>query len=279
MNDGIISDIDDKDFYAGGCARYFFGFSTDDVKSDITSAVNSLNKTNIAEVLNTGTSHDETRHRLISLFRPNENGNDTKSIVSQFTVQKLVEHAGEKAILFLYGMGATNPAFDGWVFEADFFFQCKRAAELKNKLPLKGEPVLYLNPREFFDFNHDDMLRKAHPLSASCTKPLLKVAEDKLKEDIKSELLKIVNRRCKPTKWNQGGYDGFDVSAGDNTNEISISGHARGVPPAEPQILCGGCAAVHYRRVSCLRYRSLLCFPGRAEDHNLEGDAVRDSVL
>jgi hypothetical protein len=93
LDDGILSDIDDKYFYAGGCARYFFGFSTDQVKSAITDAVNSLSKTNIAEVLNTGTSHDETRHRLISLFPPNENGNTSKSIVSQFAVQKLVEYA------------------------------------------------------------------------------------------------------------------------------------------------------------------------------------------
>ncbi len=184
LNDGILSDIDDKYFYAGGCARYFFGFSTDAVKSDITSAVNSLNKTNIAEVLNTGTSHDETRHRLISLFRPNENGNDTKSIVSQFTVQKLVEHAGEKAILFLYGMGATNPAFDGWVFEADFFFQCERALATTVPLVLQGKPDFKLKLRPFFTVNHDDLLGRAHPLNARCTKPLLKHDENRLRSEI-----------------------------------------------------------------------------------------------
>jgi hypothetical protein len=138
--------------------------------------------------------------------------------------------AGEKAFIFLYGLGATNPAFDGWVFEADFFFQCKMATEMDIRLTLKGkvdleldlEPDLDLDPRSLFNFNHDDMLRKARFLSASCTEPLEKVAEDKLKKDIKGKLLGMVNKRCKPTKWNQGGYDGFDVSAGAITNEISI---------------------------------------------------------
>jgi hypothetical protein len=99
LDDGILADIDDKFFYAGGCARYFFGFTTKQVIDSITSAVNSLHTSNIAEVLNTGTSHDETRHRLISFFKSNENGDASKSIVSQFAVQKLVEFASEKAFV------------------------------------------------------------------------------------------------------------------------------------------------------------------------------------
>jgi hypothetical protein len=91
LDDEILADIDDKYFYAGGCARYFFGFSTEEVKDSITSAVNSLNRASIADVLNTGASHEETRHRLISFFRPDQNGDASKSIVSQFAVQKLVE--------------------------------------------------------------------------------------------------------------------------------------------------------------------------------------------
>jgi hypothetical protein len=202
------------------------------VKDSITSAVNSLNRTSIAA------SHEETRHRLISIFRHDKNGDASKSIVSQFAVQKLVEFHGEKAFAFLYGMGATNPAFDGWVFEADFFFKCKRATETTTPLALQGEPDFELKPRSFFNFYHDDMLRKAPSLSASCTEPLSKVAVDKLKEDVKSELLEMVNRRCKPTKWNQGGYDGFDVSANDITDEISIDFFqvTRGAsPPLNPK--------------------------------------------
>jgi hypothetical protein len=100
----------------------------------------------------------------------------------------------------------------GWVFEADFFFQCKRANETKSALALQREPGFQLNPRNFFNFNHDDMLGKAHPLSASCTEPLSIYAQNELKQNIKSDLLEMVDRRCKPTKWNQGGYDGFDVT-------------------------------------------------------------------
>jgi hypothetical protein len=215
--DGIMADIDDKYFYAGGCARYFFGFSTQQVKKSISDAVNSLSKTNIADVLNTGASHEETRHRLISFFRPNENGDASKSIVSQFAVQQLVQFHGESAFVFLYGLGATNPAFDGWVFEADFFFQCNKALEKSIPLPLLGEPGFELKPRSIFKFNHDDMRDKAKHLSESDS-------EDKLKQDtIKSELREMVSRRCKPTKWNQGGYDGFDVSAKDiSADNISI---------------------------------------------------------
>jgi hypothetical protein len=99
LDDGILADIDDKYFYAGGCARYFFGFSTQEVKESITDAVNSLNRTSIADVLSTGATHDETRHRLISFFRHDENGHGSKSIVSQFAVQKLVEFASEKAFV------------------------------------------------------------------------------------------------------------------------------------------------------------------------------------
>jgi hypothetical protein len=119
-------------------------------------------------------------------------------------------------------MGATNPAFDGWVFEADFFFQCKRAAEMKTQLTLKGEPGPDLEPRSFFNFNHDDMLGKAHSLSASCNEPLSNNAQNQLKQQVQSDLLMMVNRRCKPTKWNQGGYDGFDVSSDAVSKKITI---------------------------------------------------------
>jgi hypothetical protein len=86
---------------------------------------------------------------------------------------------------------------------------------------LQGEPGFQLKPRNFFNFNHDDMLGKAHPLRASCTEPLSIYAQNELKQNIKSDLLEMVDRRCKPTKWNQGGYDGFHVSA-DDDSKISI---------------------------------------------------------
>ena len=119
-------------------------------------------------------------------------------------------------------MGSTNPSFEGWVFEADFFFQCKRATETKSSLTLKGEPDVKLEPRSILDFNHDDMLDKAHSLSSGCTRPLSRSAQNKLKRDIKRDLLKFVDRMCKPMKWNQGGYDGFDVSADAVSKEITI---------------------------------------------------------
>ena len=221
LDDDLLEDIDDKYFYAGGCARYFFLFSTQQVKKEISNAVNTLKKTDIAEVLSTGSGHEENRHRLVSFFQSDENDEIRKSIVSQFAVQKLVEHAGEEAFIFLYGIGGTNPSFDGWVFEADFFFQYKRAAETGKKLKLNGEPDLEIKPELVVEFDHDAMLEKANPLNMSCTKPLSKSTEEELKQELQSDLKKRVEKMCKPTKWNQGGYDGFYVSV-DPENEKDL---------------------------------------------------------
>ena len=125
LDEEILADIDAKYFYAGGCARFFFGFSTEQVKGAIINAVNSLNKTNIAEVLTTGTCHVETRHQLISLFQHGDSGETRKNIVSQFAVQRLVEHAGEQAFALLYGMGSTNPSLRGGSLKPTFFFSVK----------------------------------------------------------------------------------------------------------------------------------------------------------
>jgi hypothetical protein len=66
------------------------------------------------------------------------------------------------------------------------------------------------------------MLNKAYPLSsASCTEPLRNNARSQLEQLIKIDLLEMVDKRCKPTKWNQGGYDCFDVST-DSDSKISI---------------------------------------------------------
>lgn len=209
----VLEDIDDKYFYAGGCARYFFGFSNEKVKDEIKKAVESLSKTNIAEVLSTGNNHSETRHRLVSFFQLNKNGDTCKSIVSQYAVQQLVEHAGEQAFIFLYGLGSANPSFDGWVFEADFFFQYKSVNETGRSLTLKkvledGSNVEIPAHSPVRDFDHDAMTAKGRPLnSRSFAKPL-----PALKEEVKGCLQKMKNKMCKPTKWNQGGYDGFYVS-------------------------------------------------------------------
>ena len=95
---------------------------------------------------------------------------------------------------------------------------------MNRPLILKGEPDAEINPRSFLDFDHDAMMTKAHPLSPACTDPLTRIAENKLKQEIKRNLPKLADKNmCKPTKWNQGGYDGFNIYAKDGSDGFTIN--------------------------------------------------------
>ena len=163
--EGLLEEIDEKYYYAGGCARYFFGFSVDEVQASLKDAVDALSKTDVREVLQRGSSHPESRHRLVAFFE--EGGVVRKRIVSQYAVRLLVEHMGEDSFPFLYSMGSDNPSFEGWVFEADFFFQYERAREKQEQLilngnELNGEVNVKLNSEPILTFDHDDMVHKVH---------------------------------------------------------------------------------------------------------------------
>jgi hypothetical protein len=178
VDEALMEDLDDKFFYAGGCARFFFGFSTEDVKKQIVADVDSLRIAN----------NVETRHRLVSLFQSDETDGTRKSLMSQFAVQKLVDHAGEKAFIFLYGLGDSNPSFDGWIFEADFFFQYKRATEMRQGLELGGDPSVMIEPSHCTIFDYGTVVKKAIPLNMCDTNSIA----DKWKEEVQRELKAMV---------------------------------------------------------------------------------------
>lgn len=127
LHEELLEEIDAKFYYAGHCARFFFGFEIDMVKEQIVESIEKLEVTNINQMLETGSKHRETRHRLVAYFQGDggvaSDAQDTtyrKCIVSQFAVEQLVERRGQSIFPFLYRIGSDNPSFNGCVFEADF---------------------------------------------------------------------------------------------------------------------------------------------------------------
>lgn len=242
----VLEDIDEKFYYAGGCARYFFGLSIGEVKRAIKDAVETLDKRNIGAVLQRGTNHPETHRQLLAFFE-DDSGDVCKRIVSQFAVRQLVEHGQEHAFPVLYNAAYGNPSFEGWVFEADFFFQYKEADTKNHKFVLKGDTVgedVVLVPHPAVPFDHDGMVHMkgeaeekgdeigslSYPeLQRQCkqaglsTKGKTDVLCKSLREFKKKQspgyqnglryrLQSGLSKMWKPKKWSQGGYDGFYVS-------------------------------------------------------------------
>jgi hypothetical protein len=190
--------ITQKFAHAGGSARWMLQLLTTEIDAEIGSCLDECS--NMADLLSFSlgsTSPVAKTHLYYSSV--GERGQTVYSMVSERATLLAVDRHGANGIKELYKHAATlkNPAFLGWVIEADLFNRCKTG---RVKLRKKGEEEdidIEAQRGAAVEFDHGH---------------LLALFEDVDHTKVSEEMNKLVpgkdeTRTCKPTSWNQGGYD------------------------------------------------------------------------
>lgn len=224
--------------YSGGSARWMFNYDRkqmDDLLDKY--CQKSSNRTAVANGEVGPTSDASTNYFFGSAL--NEQGKTEYFLVSQRAVEKLFSHAEETVFQGLYSFASKleNPSFLGWVVEADFFFQVDRARNAAapfqplqihcNGEDSEGLPTHPSATREWQHTKNKNLLGKA-----------IHDAKVKVRREAIQKLHRIVQTLvpqkpgeafvCKPSTWNQGGYDAFFVQfVGGRTDTESekVQGH------------------------------------------------------
>ena len=127
--------VESKFYFAGHCARYMFAMQTDEVKTEIDSAVSKVS--NYRDVFNqlVGTSSDIAVHRILSRIDNHRCGNSGVDFVSHYALWKLSERHGLDSLLALVktGFGQNDDGFLGCVYELTFFLTINTSIPFKPK--------------------------------------------------------------------------------------------------------------------------------------------------
>lgn len=202
--------LSQKYFTAGGSARWMFQLTTLEIEAEIKKALHESSAvlSDILEFkLGAGSSHAKTH--LYSSANVIDRAGVAQTVygmVSERAAQLLAEETGMGGIKSLYSQATKlqNPAFLGWVVEADYFERCKhRKLTLRAKESDVATPFLTTS---IVPFDHAalKLLRALGDVDS------MKVAVKDLVPTTKDELV-----ACRPTAWNQGGYDVVQIEKDD----------------------------------------------------------------
>ncbi|KAF1315760.1 hypothetical protein FI667_g15791, partial [Globisporangium splendens] len=172
--------VESKYYYAGGCCRSMFYYTTVGVKRELDVALEST--TDIATISTTGHRASSSINRLFALFkRPNWGGN-VSPVISEYVAASVAITCGPEAIKKFMSTQryASNPALDGWMLEMVFF------ASLRNG----GIELVDAAGNNVGSWNQSSV-----------------VVADGIPQLSPTHAMWI-----KPEKWNQGGYDAIMVS-------------------------------------------------------------------
>lgn len=203
----ITEIITQKYFFVGGSARWMVRLTTSEAQDEIDKSIAEAKLVGDILDFNLGPKSPAAKTHLYGSMA--DNGGITRySIVSERATQMLVNVYGQNGIkeLYAHATNINNPAFLGWVIEADFFSRCARD---NLSLCKKGNPsadaIDFEKPVEEFDC--DELLG----LSEADTKEgFLKMMKRLLPSDESKPKV------CKPRAWNQGGYDVVRIVKGPN---------------------------------------------------------------
>ncbi|KAG7355017.1 hypothetical protein IV203_004373 [Nitzschia inconspicua] len=179
--------VSQKYFTAGGSARWMLQLTTLEVEDEIKKALHESSAV-FDDIFDAGVT------------------NTMYGMVSERAAQLLAEETGRGGIKSLYSQAAKlqNPAFLGWVVEADYFQRCKSQ---KLALHARGSNVAtaFLSTSTVaFDHAALKLLRARDDVNS------MQVAIMNLVPTTKDELV-----ACKPAAWNQGGYDVVQIEKDD----------------------------------------------------------------
>ena len=213
--------ISQKYFVTGGSARWMLSKTRAEAEAAIRESIGYAS--NIPAILEFQVGPQSSMAKTHLYFSSETtDGLMTFSIVSERATHILAEMGGQAAIKALYGHAriANNPAFLGWIVEADFFDRCKRntltlrekGAEAATRMPCPNKPL---------EFDCDELQRLSNLKDKS-----------RLQRAIRNLLpsLETSPSVCKPMAWNQGGYDVIRILKGpvvptEETSEVKESYH------------------------------------------------------
>lgn len=193
--------VTQKFAFAGGSARWM---ACEDVETISTMISDYMLECIRLDILVTFTLGEESPFAQTHLYFSQENGQGLTlySLISQHATILAVKSLGEAGTKTLYqhAIRLDNPAFTGWVIEADVMQRCtvgplKLMKSHRSSQDEMSEVEVSLTSRaqEPVEFNHDALVAGA-------------AATELVPETGKTNV-------CKPTMWNQGGYDVVFVTA------------------------------------------------------------------
>jgi hypothetical protein len=149
--------ISDKYYLAGGCARWMFERTVQEVIDEIKEHISRIG-TDMNLLLNgfEGIRANNSISHLFSMY-----ANDEVFLVSEHVTRRLAEKCESEFLVHAMKSSlGKNPSFDLWIFEADFLLQVRLAGESKEEkskrivvYPKLGKTENYWNveSRRFFD--------------------------------------------------------------------------------------------------------------------------------
>ncbi|KAI8891531.1 hypothetical protein BC833DRAFT_613727, partial [Globomyces pollinis-pini] len=176
-----------KFYFAGGCSRFMFQYTTDEVISVLEESVDSIRDVEGYCKATTGDRSNGVINRLFGLHLIGKSRKKSKSfIISQFACYCLAVKLGPDLINHLSKVieHDSNPVMKGWLFEM-WFFACLRNG---------GVTLIDIDGRESLKW----------PQASSI-------------ERLDMESVQIIpddtGLWLKPLKWNQGGFDAVFIYA------------------------------------------------------------------
>jgi len=193
---------------AGGSVRWMFGYNDAEVMKDITSCINKCsNMKDIVAGLHGDGSHIAVNH----LLSKDKEGN--ASILSRYIVLQLSKKCEASFVSEASNipMAVTNPAWDGWIFQIDFFMQLRFAMTSKSTLTLHYNDQVeeWVVPRQV-QFRDPTNLRGK------------KIARDPSQE-YENKLDIKPNDWLITAKWNPGCYDAAQLLTGNCIRIVQVA--------------------------------------------------------
>jgi hypothetical protein len=191
--------LDLKYFYAGGSARWMFSFPTMDIVKDIDNHIQRLGD---PQKLISGLSGLRSEQSVNHLMMGFGNGSDHNCFLISEYASRIVSEKCQNEFVILASrssLARTNPTFDGWIFECDFFTQLRSAEEKKC-------------PLEVYDVDQKNFVK----LEVGQRVKFLQV------KDIKRDSL-VPDTWLLPQLWNQGLYDAVQLLHGGVVRIIQVT--------------------------------------------------------
>jgi hypothetical protein len=211
----IMTTIEAKYWWSGGSARWMFNYSRLRIENLLRQYCDKTANRDALLMGHIGPTSDASTNYFFGSSMKNDNMNTEYFLVSQQAVRILAESASNNTFEILYACAdhLDNPAFVGWVVEAEFFFQLDVA--LKQKAPFEplfvsGGKVQPISVLPYDHTKHQNLLLK----TLSSRKVTTRDRALKMLKSIASSFVPNLENAAiagKPVNWIQGGYDVFFV--------------------------------------------------------------------
>ena len=160
-----------------------------------------------------------------------KNGETEYFLVSKRAVEILTEEAGGGSsyeALYRFADLLENPSFEGWIVEADLFSQLESARKQSSDFHPRyiTQHCAPFKPEAICTWEHSKNKNRVQVLRSTNAKKKTKKTElERIKKIVSTLLPQTPGNSivCKPTAWNQGGYDVFFVEfAGGDVTKICL---------------------------------------------------------